>query len=328
MGGARVGHTPTHIAPPYILMMALLTRTIVLRFPVAAASSTATRHAGTFISPYQVNALPKERVKFLDVRHPDEYSKAHIPNAVSCYSIFTYLAPTSDAQGVTDLVETFENIFQKAGISGGEEHVVTYESSLQTLYGASCRGLYLLKLLGHTNVSVLNGGLDKWLKDGYPTTDEIPTVPIGTFKAKWSPSSLWSDKDDVMKAIKYKNAVLLDVRDMEEWNGVSSSPYGVDFTPRKGRLPNAVHILWKDFMEKREDGLMYLKEPQDVLKLCATKGITPDQNIIVYCFKGARASNVYIALKEAGFNNVTNYFASWNEWSRNSDLPIDSETYL
>jgi len=57
------------------------------------------------------------------------------------------------------------------------------------------------------------------------------------------------------------------------------------------------------------------------------KGITPDQKIIIYCFKGARASNTYIALREAGYNNVTNYFASWNEWSRRPELKIDDEKY-
>ena len=57
----------------------------------------------------------------------------------------------------------------------------------------------------------------------------------------------------------------------------------------------------------------------------AEKNITPDKNIIIYCFKGARASNTFIALKRAGFNNTTNYFGSWNEWSRDAALPIDDK---
>ncbi len=194
------------------------------------------------------------------------------------------------------------------------------------MYGASCRGLYLLKLLGHPKVSVLNGGLESWVQHGYPTSKAIPKVKRGTFRAVWTPSG-WSNKEDVAKAIEEKDTLLLDVRDIDEWKGITSSPYGVDFAPRKGRLPDAVYISWKDFMESQEDGLTHLKDPEEVLKLCAAKGITLDQKIIVYCFKGARASNTYIALKEAGFKNVTNYFASWNEWSRDADLEIDSEIY-
>ncbi|MFM7853905.1 MAG: sulfurtransferase [Flammeovirgaceae bacterium] len=58
--------------------------------------------------------------------------------------------------------------------------------------------------------------------------------------------------------------------------------------------------------------------------MCTSKGVTKDKEIIVYCFKGSRSSNTFIALKRAGYN-VRNYFASWNEWSRNMDLPVDSK---
>lgn len=48
----------------------------------------------------------------------------------------------------------------------------------------------------------------------------------------------------------------------------------------------------------------------------------------MYCFKGARASNTFIALRNAGFNKLKNYFASWNEWSRDPSLPIDDKVIL
>ena len=302
----------------------------VIRYSVAGLRQFSSKQKGAFITASYLNSLlfdsdDGKKVKLLDVRNPDLYAKGHLPSAVNCHSIFTYLS-TSDTKGISELKNTFQDAFQEAGICG-DEHVITYENSLQTLYGASCRGLYLLKLLGHPNVSILGGGYDKWAQEDYPITDNTPKIERGTFKAQWLPADLWSDKEDVIKAICEKKAVLLDVRDLDEWNGTSSSPYGKDFVPRKGRLPGAVHMLWKDFMEWKEDGLMYLKSGSDVLKMCAAKGITPDQNIIVYCFKGARASNTYVAMKEAGFKNVTNYFASWNEWARNPDLEIDSTVY-
>ena len=283
--------------------------------------------SSAFITALDAKSLIEKNQKttFLDVRAPEEYFKARIDKAVNCYPIFTYLS-TSDSKGVKELTSTFENAFQEAGICGNE-HVITYENCLSTFFGASCRGHFLLKLLGHPNVSILNGGFESWFRAGLPVSSgNTAEVKRGNFKAVWSPSA-WSGKDDISMAIKDKNAVLLDVRDLEEWNGETSSPYGVDFTPRKGRLPGAVHMLWKDFMEKGRDGLVSLKKPQDILDMCAAKGVTPDKQIIVYCFKGARASNTYIALKMAGFENVTNYFASWNEWSRDASLPIDSEKY-
>lgn len=69
---------------------------------------------------------------------------------------------------------------------------------------------------------------------------------------------------------------------------------------------------------------MVMKDNQEVIQMCSQMGINQHQKIIVYCFKGARASNSLIALREAGFTQVTNYFASWNEWAMNFNLNIDA----
>jgi thiosulfate/3-mercaptopyruvate sulfurtransferase len=61
----------------------------------------------------------------------------------------------------------------------------------------------------------------------------------------------------------------------------------------------------------------------EILAECATVGIRPETPVIVYCFKGARASNTFVALEEAGIKNVGIYFGSSNEWSRDSSLPIE-----
>ena len=268
--------------------------------------------------------LDAKEARFIDVRAPKSYSEGHIPTAANVHAFFTYLA-TSDARGVQDLTDTFGDALQAAGVSGTEgEHVVTYENSLQTLYGASCRAFYVLKLLGHPRVSVLDGGFEGWKQGGHPITQDAQPVARGTFQPGWSPSQ-WRGKKEVLDALDNPNVVLLDVRDLEEWKGESSSPYGVDFAPRKGRIPGSTHILWTDFMKADGTGCMYLKEPGEIQEMCAAKGITPDKEVIVYCFKGARASNTYLALREAGFENVSNYFASWNEWSRDENLKIDSK---
>ena len=116
-----------------------------------------------------------------------------------------------------------------------------------------------------------------------------------------------------------RNAKLLDVRDKVEWVGLSSSPYGVDFTPRKGRIPGSKWVEWYKFMDDGEKA----HQQEKVDELMSAQGISKDDDIIVYCFKGARASNTLMILKECGYQNVSNYFASWNEWSRNMELPID-----
>ena len=132
-------------------------------------------------------------------------------------------------------------------------------------------------------------------------------------------------KEDVLEAIHDSSIILLDNRDREEWLGKSSSPYGPDFAPRKGRIPGARWIEWYEFME-RPLALPAFKNKEAIQGLCASQGIKPDDDIIIYCFKGSRAANTYIALKESGFQKVRVYFASWNEWSRDLDLPIDTSS--
>ncbi|CAF1498161.1 unnamed protein product, partial [Didymodactylos carnosus] len=120
-------------------------------------------------------------------------------------------------------------------------------------------------------------------------------------------------------------AHLLDVRDAAEWQGLTSSPYGIDFSPRKGRILNSIWIEWYNFMEKDESNIIKVKSKENIQDIMSVKNINLDDEIIIYCFKGARASNTLMSLREAGYYNVKNYFASWNEWSRDFELPIDDK---
>ena len=75
-------------------------------------------------------------------------------------------------------------------------------------------------------------------------------------------------------------------------------------------------------MKPTSEGLRF-KSSAEILAECATVGISPETPVYLYCFKGARASNTFVALKEAGVKDVRMYFGSWNEWSRDPALPIE-----
>jgi len=258
--------------------------------------------------------------KFVDVRDTDSFIASHIKGAQNINEIFTYLS-TSDQSGIDEMKKEFEKVFQNYGINGNEQ-IILYEECLKTRFGASCRGLYLFNLFGFSNVRVLHGAWESWVAKGLPVSSEVEAInQKGTFSPSWN-GSIFANKQDVLDALNNKDVVLLDVRDYDEWTAESSSPYGVDFAPKKGRIPGAIHIFWKDFMYE-ENGMTYMKSPEEILEITAAKGITPDKNIIIYCFKGARASNSFIALSTAGFTNIRNYFASWNEWSRDDNCPYE-----
>lgn len=263
--------------------------------------------------------METEPTVVVDTRDPAVYAAGHVPGAVNLRDIFTFLA-TSDAAGLAEIKDKFAAIFGEAGLSGSETAVI-YEDAMNTGFGQSCRGYFLLSYLGYPKIKVLHGGYQAWLAAGLPTTTEVVAGTPATFPAL-TPTDILIDKDAMLAAVKAGTSALLDVRDVDEWIGVSSSPYGPDFCPRKGRIPGARWIEWYRMMKPGAEGSVFKSGPE-VLAECLTAGITPDTPVIVYCFKGARASNSYLILKEAGIHNVKIYFGSWNEWSRDPALPIE-----
>jgi thiosulfate/3-mercaptopyruvate sulfurtransferase len=273
------------------------------------------------ISPEELAILmQQEPIVIIDTRAPEEYAIAHIPGAVNIREIFTYLA-ASTPEGLNSLHAEFAKLLGAAGISGTEK-IVIYEEAMHKGFGQSCRGYFLLKYFGCQQVAVLHGGYQAWLAMGLPTTAEIPTPEPRTFTMDIDPSIMVTT-EQMLQALENPAIIKLDVRDRDEWMGESSSPYGVDFCPRKGRIPGAVWIEWYDFMVPNSE-IPTLRSKDEILAMCQQVGITPGSTVYVYCFKGSRASNTLIALQEAGIKNVRNYFASWNEWSRDPSLPIET----
>lgn len=295
-------------------------------------SSKTQEEVPMFIKPEELHLY--QSAKFVDVRPPDVYAEGHLENAVNAHDLFTYLVPTSKKDDMEQMKKYFQERFGQLGITG-KEHVIIYEQSMDTQYGASCRGFFIFKFLGHPNVSTLEGGLNALVildSEKYRITKEPPAIVPCQYSGQNDNDISYEmvGRDEILQIVTNKESktYLIDVRDAVEWNGLSSSPYGVEFTPRKGRLPNAIWIEWYDFHDlDGQTNITNRKSDEQVQDLMKAKGIKEDDKIIIYCFKGSRASVALMCLKLAGYHNVQNYFASWNEWSRDPQLPIDDEVY-
>ncbi|MBE7618439.1 sulfurtransferase [Komagataeibacter sp. FXV2] len=255
----------------------------------------------------------------IDVRDSKDYEAGHIPGAVNMPDIFTYLAETTE-DGLKTLRDTFANLFADYGLDGKKTAII-YEDALHTRYGASCRGYWILSYLGYPRVGILDGGLSAWRREGGAFTAEVTTPARTQFPLSIN-AGLMATYEDVRAALGSATVRLLDNRDRVEWLGESSSPYGVDFAPRKGRIPGAVWIEWYDFMHITDNHAAF-RPAAEIRALAASRGLFPGDDIIIYCFKGARAANTYVALASAGFTRMRIYMGSWNEWSRNPALPIE-----
>ncbi|MBV1836721.1 sulfurtransferase [Acetobacter estunensis] len=271
-------------------------------------------------SPKQVQDLiAADKVVLIDVRDRKDFDAGHLPGAVNMPDIFTYLAETTP-EGLKTLQNTFTDLFSGYGLDG-EKTALVYEDALHTRYGGSCRGYWILRYLGYPKVGILDGSLSAWKQAGGVLTTETTTPVRTTFPINIQ-SRLMATYEDVFQALGDPNIKLLDNRDQVEWMAQSSSPYGIDFAPRKGRIPGAVWIEWYDFMHITEDHASF-RSKEEVHTLARSRGLMPEDDIIIYCFKGARAANTYVALSEAGFQKLRIYMGSWNEWSRNPELPIE-----
>ncbi|WP_373001463.1 diguanylate cyclase domain-containing protein [Sulfurimonas sp.] len=256
----------------------------------------------------------------IDVRTVSEYNNGHIESAVNFPEVFTYLPEgiTTDKEK-EDFIKFYEILFSKAGVSKNEL-VVFYEDKF-TL--KSPRGLTILKYLGYdeNNIKVLDGGYLKWVDSGFKTTKKSIQNTQKIFTANID-KELFVDYHEMLSLIDDPSIIKLDVRDKDEWIGISSSPYGIDFAPKKGRIPHSVWIEWYNFITSDMLSVESLHKINNELQ---KKNIQQNDNIVLYCFKGARLSNSYIALRRLGYQNIRIYFAGWNEWCRKDNAPIINE---
>src|SRR6202790_5893400 len=161
--------------------------------------------------------INKEPCVIIDTRNPDAYGAGHLPNAVNVHDIFTYLA-TSTPEGMQELKTKFADAFGGAGLSG-KENAVIYEQSMNSGFGQSCRGYYLLTMLGYPKIKVLHGGFDAWAAKGLPVTTAAPTPKPASFSIVPEAADILIDAKTMLAAVGKPGVALLDVRDVDEWIG-------------------------------------------------------------------------------------------------------------
>jgi len=129
-------------------------------------------------------------------------------------------------------------------------------------------------------------------------------------------------QDVVPDVVNSGTAIPLDVRDVGEWIAEGSSPCGMGFCPRKGRISGAKWIEWYRMMMPIGSGLT-MKAPSVILAERASVDIPVETPVVLDGFKGARASKTFGALNETGVRDVRLYFGCWIERSHGPGLPIE-----
>jgi thiosulfate/3-mercaptopyruvate sulfurtransferase len=181
---------------------------------------------------------------------------------------------------------------------------------------------WVFQLFGHTKAKILNGGRKKWIDEGRPVTRDVPTYEKTKYKApSRDDSKIRAFRDQVLAHVR-KNGVLVDVRSPQEYTGerLHMPDYPNEGALRGGHIPGARSIPWAQAV--KEDGTF--KSYDDLKALYGNKGVSDDQDVVVYCRIGERSSHTWFVLTRLlGFKNVRNYDGSWTEWGNGVGLPVE-----
>lgn len=262
-------------------------------------------------------------------------AKAHIPGSVFAFSHdLQYLDEVKACKGLPMCEATAAKFLGGLGIDA-KTPVIAYDSGL----GVNASGnWFLLRLFGHQDVKILEGGLAAWkAKGGAVESGPAAKPAVKTF----SPHVQWemiASLDEVKKATADPaHYLILDARhNLEEYTGktlqASMKKPGEEFTvPRGGFIPSAVFSPWTKYAGNRsgEPDKPILKgtpELKKQLEKLQKNGYSPEKTVISYCHVGlGRGSFQYIALKKAGHSKVKVYMGSWSEWASDPSLPLGAQ---
>jgi len=256
---------------------------------------------------------PNVRIVEVDV-DTAAYSEGHVPGAIG-WAWNTQLCDTVRRDILSK--EQLEELMASSGI-GNNATVVIYGDNNNWF---AAWALWQLKIYGHKDVRLMNGGRKKWLAEGRELSTEAPRYPRAAYRAAAPDLSLRAFLPQVQTAMKDKRAALVDVRSPQEYTGEILAPPGLPETcQRGGHVPGARSIPWGKACN--DDGTF--KSFDDLKQLYGGEGIDGSRPVIAYCRIGERSSHTWFVLKYLlGFKNVTNYDGSWTEWGNLMGAPVE-----
>ncbi|MFP5488210.1 MAG: sulfurtransferase [Acidimicrobiia bacterium] len=232
-----------------------------------------------------------------------EYEAGHLPGA-SFVDLHTELAGgPGGGRHPLPAVDDFAAVLGRLGIEP-RHHVVAYDSA----GGATASRLWwMLRSIGHSTVSVLDGGIQAWVAAGHPLTTDVPDRPATTYPA----APHWTGivtADDVAQGLQY-GVTVIDARAPERFSGEVEP-----IDPQAGHIPGTINRYHLDNLGP--DGLH--RSLPELADRFAGVGSAP----IVYCGSGVTACHDLLALSLVGLTGARLYPGSWSEWSNDPARPV------
>jgi thiosulfate/3-mercaptopyruvate sulfurtransferase len=245
----------------------------------------------------------------------DLYEEGHIAGAMKLHWRDDLQDPVE-----RDLVDkpSFERLMSERGISN-DTTLVLYGDKNNWF---AAYAYWYLKIYGHQDVRILDGGRQKWADESREFTTDAPQPRQAEYQAGERDESIRTYRDTVRGEIGEESKALIDVRSPQEYAGDLVAPpgYEQEGAQRAGHIPTAASIPWATAV--RDDGTF--KSADELRELYESKGVTPEKQVTAYCRIGERSAHTWFVLRELlGYENVKNYDGSWTEWGNLVDVPIE-----
>lgn len=279
-----------------------MTRLLFMVFFLLAPAS------GVLAAPPLVDgaALEKQladpKLVIVDMSDDDtQYLRFHLPGAIRLpYDVLVKQRKSDKVPVRLDDAE-LARVLGRLGIAR-DARVVIYDD----MGGLNAARLFWeLERLGHPEVSVLNGGLVRWVLDGRKVVNNAPRRAPVAYPLPARGRDSEATLADV-RAASQNHTLLLDVRSEEEYAGEAKKP-------RTGHVPGARLWPW-DMAVDFERGFVQRDEAA-LKKSLAQAGADPNVPVIAYCRSGHRAARTYLMLRALGYDNVKVYANSMNEYA-------------
>lgn len=282
---------------------------------LVGCSEPVAEHAGNPDSLWTIERWKAEGTSavLIDVSRDAAYAEGHLPGAHQLWR--TDIESTEyPYSGMAASRAQLSFLMDSLGVAPGQQ-VVIYDG----VGGCDAARLWwLLRLYGHPQVALLDGGARAWTLggDALSVVTPVPGAPVGFEFVGEPDASLLANVEDVRNAAA-QGVVLLDTRTDDEYTGRRMKSGAV----RAGRIPQSLHYNWGNAVDLTGSGCM--KSVADLKWDLTSAGVQPDAQIITYCHTGVRSAHTTFVLRELlGYEHVSNYDGSWTQWSHFEELPI------
>lgn len=240
-----------------------------------------------------------------------EYAKAHIPGA-RFFDIDEISDLRSEMPHTVPPVEKFISRMRAMGVGDGHQ-VVVYDG--MGMFSAA-RVWWLFRLMGKTDIAVLDGGLPKWQAEGRETED-MPPIMRDRHITVSRQNMMIKDVTQVAAASKLGDHEIIDARAPSRFRGEEPEPReGL----RSGHIPGSRNVHYARLLN--EDGTM--RSGPELKHIFESSGVNLDKPAITTCGSGVTAAILSLALERIGHRNHAVYDGSWSEWGMYDDLPIET----